>query len=335
MSTQATAPSDTGGRPRLPATAWRRRGPLLSAPGEPAWARTHAALPAVEALDESRVSLYYSPRDDRGRAHVARATVAVAPDGDLRVVAHDPTPVLSPGTLGAFDDSGTTMSCVLDGEQGTLLYYTGWTRGVTVPFYFYVGLAIRPFGRREFARVSPAPLLERNAVDPYLTASPWVLREDGEWRMWYVSCTGWDVHDGRPRHLYHLRYAESPDGVRWRREGRVAIDFADEREYALSRPCVVRDGDRYRMWFAARGTAYRLGYAESTDGLRWERDDGRAGLEPAAQGWDSEMVSYPAVFDRAGRRYLLYNGNGYGRTGIGYAVQETPSERPATPKVGG
>jgi hypothetical protein len=125
---------------------------------------------------------------------------------------------------------------------------------------------------------------------------------------------------GEPRHYYNLRYAESSDGVCWRRHGRVAIDFADGDEYAISRPCVIRDGGRYRMWFAARGDSYRLGYAESTDALNWTRDDARAGLAPAASGWDSEMVAYPALFDRPGIRYLLYNGNDYGRTGIGYAT---------------
>ena len=68
-----------------------------------------------------------------------------------------------------------------------------------------------------------------------------------------------------------------------------------------------------------RGDRYRLGYAESPDGLVWTRHDDRAGLEPAADGWDAEMIAYPIEHAAAGRRVLLYNGNGYGRTGIGLA----------------
>ena len=34
------------------------------------------------------------------------------------------------------------------------------------------------------------------------------------------------------------------------------------------------------------------------------------------------MVEYPYVFDWQGRRYMLYNGNGYGLTGVGLAVLE-------------
>jgi hypothetical protein len=246
----------------------------------------------------------------------------VAADGDdLTVVSHDASPVLRPGPLGTFDESGVTVSCVVGTDTHTLLYYTGWTLGVTVPFYFYGGMAIRQNGPDgAFERVSAGPVLERNAVDPFLTASPWVMHDDGQWRMWYISSPGWIIANGAPRHLYHVRYAESDDGLSWQRTGRVCLDFANPDEYAMGRPCVVKDGSVYRMWFAARGDAYRLAYAESDDGLNWTRDDDKGGLPPSDGDWDADMLTYPVVFDYGDRRYLLYNGNSYGRTGIGYAV---------------
>ncbi len=39
-------------------------------------------------------------------------------------------------------------------------------------------------------------------------------------------------------------------------------------------------------------------------------------------GWDSEMIDYPFDFDHKGHRYMLYNGNGYGKTGFWLAVLE-------------
>ena len=74
------------------------------------------------------------------------------------------------------------------------------------------------------------------------------------------------------------------------------------------------------MWFCSRGEAYRIRYAESTDGLTWSRRDERAGIDVSASGWDAEMIEYPCVFDHSGRRYMLYAGNGFGRTGFGLAV---------------
>ena len=74
------------------------------------------------------------------------------------------------------------------------------------------------------------------------------------------------------------------------------------------------------MWFSYRGETYRIGYAESRDGRHWQRDDARAGIGVSESGWDAESISYAHVFDHAGRRYMLYNGNGYGKTGFGLAV---------------
>jgi hypothetical protein len=295
---------------------WEKQGVLVPGPPPLSWAASHTALPAPRRAGDE-VELYFSSRDTNGRAHIGRARFSRNLEGDP---SYDAEPLLAPGPLGSFDDAGVTSSCVVE-ESGELwLYYSGWTRGASVPFYFYVGCARSADGGTTFERMSQAPVLERSDIDPFLTASPWILVEDGLWRMWYVSGTGWELAGGRPRHRYHIKYAESEDGRSWRRDGRVCIDYRDEREYAIARPCVVRDSDKYRMWYSSRGDAYRLGYAESLDGMVWERLDDRVGLEPSHEGWDSEMVCYPAVYDEGGRRHLLYNGNGYGATGIGYAV---------------
>jgi hypothetical protein len=291
---------------------WRPRGRLLAEP--PPWAASHLALPIAAGGH-----LYFCSRDERGRARPGRVTLQAEGDA-LRSGPHATRPLLDLGALGAFDDAGVTTSCVVHHGPRTHLYYTGWMLGRSVPFYLSAGLAVSEDGGASFTRASPAPILERSAVDPFMTASPWVLCEGGIWRMWYVSCDRWEIVDGEPKHWYHVRYAESEDGVAWRRQGRVAIDFAGPDEYAIARPCVVLDGDRYRMWFSARGDAYRLGYAESVDGLSWDRDDSAVGLEPTPGEFDGEMQAYPCVAELGGRRHLLYNGDGYGRTGIGYAT---------------
>jgi hypothetical protein len=297
---------------------WVKQGVVLEPPRGLEWARSHAALPIPEPLGDGRVAVLFSARDDEGRARIGYSEVVLNGEAETLV---RPDPVLDLGELGRFDDSGVTTSCLVKHDGRRYLYYSGWSRGVSVPFYLFAGCAVSDGG--PFVRVSPAPILERNDVDPYLTASPWVIVDaDGRWRMWYVSGTGWQLEDGRPRHRYHIKYAESYDGVTWRRNGHVCIDYLDDSEYAIARPCVLRDGDCYRMWFCARGDSYRLGYAESTDGLTWSRHDDDVQLEGDGRDWDAEMQAYPAVFDNNGRRHMLYNGNDYGRTGIGHAVLE-------------
>jgi len=78
------------------------------------------------------------------------------------------------------------------------------------------------------------------------------------------------------------------------------------------------------MWYSYKGTetTYRIGYAESGDGISWERMDEKVGIDVSQSGWDSEMIEYSFVFNHKGLKYMLYNGNGYGKNGIGLAVQE-------------
>jgi hypothetical protein len=151
-----------------------------------------------------------------------------------------------------------------------------------------------------------------------------VVHEDGGWRMWYVSGLGWEDVGGTARHRYLVRCAESDDGIAWQTDGRAAVEFADPDEYAMGRPFVVRDDAAYRMWFCARGDAYHLAYAESPDGTTWERRDDALRLDGAPAAWESEMQAYPVLVRAGGRRHLLYNGNGYGRSGIGYATEAAP-----------
>lgn len=299
-------------------TGWRRLGRLGLDTSRAAWAATHAALPVIEPLEADRFAVYLSLRDGEGRARIGRTilTMSDAP----RLDALDPDPVLDLGTLGAFDDSGVTTSCLVRWGSERLLYYTGWSRGVTVPFYLTASVAISTNGG-PFERWSLAPLLERTAVDPFLTASPFVLVGHGRWRMWYVSATEWRDEGSGPRHYYHIRYAESDNGIAWRRDGQVSVDYATADEHAFARPWVMQDEDRYRMWFAVRGDRYRIALADSQDGLTWTRRE-ELGMNAGDADWESEMVEYPCVFDWNGRRYMLYNGNDYGRSGLGLAVLE-------------
>ena len=74
------------------------------------------------------------------------------------------------------------------------------------------------------------------------------------------------------------------------------------------------------MWYSFRGDFYKIGYAESDNGIEWNRQDADAGIDTSDYGWDSEMIEYPYIFECIGNRYMLYNGNGYGKSGIGIAI---------------
>ncbi|HYL72991.1 MAG TPA: hypothetical protein VEU96_02245 [Bryobacteraceae bacterium] len=301
---------------------WIKHGILFQPPAGLTWMATHAAVPCVlETGDLLRV--YFTGRDTANRSRVG--FFDFNPEEPARPVRVSTDAVLSPGSLGSFDDSGAMTSCVLRHQDSVYLYYIGWNLGRTVPFYNSVGLAISRDGGLSFEKASRGPILPRDDTDPYFTASSWVMVENDFWRMWYLSCCRWELDEtGQPKHYYHIKYATSHDGIHWNKTGIVSIDFQSPEEYAISRPCVTKDaGGPYRMWYSYRGKRYRIGYAESADGVRWTRKDQLAGIEPSPSGWDSDMIEYPCVFRHGANTYMLYNGNGFGRTGIGLATLES------------
>jgi len=298
---------------------WRKFGLVFCPSGEQDWMQSHAAVPIAESLGGDIFKIYFSSRDKKNRSFTGYAVIDIARPNHILELSTQP--VLAPGGLGEFDDSGAMATWLTAYQGNKYLYYIGWNLGVTVPFRNSIGLSIST-QNDEFARYSSGPIVDRSMHEPHFCASCCVLPGEDFWRMWYLSCTGWRMRDGKPEHRYHIKYAESLDGINWQREGGVAIDFANDQEYAISRPSVTHDDGLWRMWYSFRGQSYRIGYAESEDGRRWQRLDSQVGIDVSTTGWDSEMIEYPFVFDHKGQRYMLYNGNGYGKTGFGLAVLE-------------
>ena len=295
---------------------WRRHGLLFGPDRARWWQRTHAALPTALALPDGLHRVYFAARDAQQRSHVGWF------DADLaagRVVGACEEPVLAPGPLGHFDDAGVyAASAVRDGDR-VHLYTIGWNVGAPPPmFRAAIGRATSTDGGRTFAKDGRAPLLDRSEHDPWMVSAPYVLREGGRWRMWYLSGQGWDREGGVLRSRYDVKHAESVDGVSWVRDGRTCLGG----ERNVSRAWVLQGPGGYRAWFSADdGAGYRIAAATSVDGLDWLRDDPGDGLEPSGAGWDAAEMAYPCVVPlAAGGLALLYNGGGFGRDGIGLAT---------------
>jgi len=150
---------------------------------------------------------------------------------------------------------------------------------------------------------------------------PWVMFDEGVYKMWYGSTIDWSSENEEMIHV--IKYATSKDGEFWEKHG-LAIPYELGVAQAFSRPTVIKDENGYHMWYSFRsgdGTKYRIGYSHSQDGLSWDRK-ADSGIDVSENGWDSEMICYPFVFEHNDKKYMLYNGNDYGKSGFGLAVME-------------
>ena len=291
---------------------WKKLGLIFKPNSELWWSKTHCMVPTLDHLDDSTYKIYFSGRDDQNISHIGYFIIELNSPKKILDVAIEP--VLYPGERGCFDDNGVTPSCIVKYDNKIYLYYIGWNPGYNVRMHLFGGLAISEDNGKSFQRYSRAPILERTRVNPFLNTAPFVLKEKQIWRMYYVAGTEW-VHMDLPR--YNIQYATSKDGLEWHRSGRVVINYKNDQEMALARPWVIKDKGIYKMWFSFKnnvtnGESYRIGYAESKNGLDWVRMDEKVGITISDEGWDSEMIEYAALVPYRDQLYMFYNGNNYG-----------------------
>lgn len=290
------------------------------------WMRSHAMLP-TPLLMEDVIRVYFTTRE---QSNISRMSFVDLDRKDPTRVVHVPDePILEIGRPGSFDDSGTLTNFAMAREGKIFLYYHGYNRRVVVPWGNAIGLAVSDGGAAPFRRAFEGPIIDRTAQEPYFAVGAWILGEGARFRMWYSSGTDWlDVGTDVLEPLYVIKYGESDDGIRWTRNNVTCIHPATAHE-ANTRATVVKSEAGYSMWFCFRSSedfrdgagAYRIGYAESEDGIVWRRDDENAGIQVGAPGcWDGLMQAYPAVLDVDGKLMMFYNGNGFGAEGFGCAI---------------
>ncbi len=207
-------------------------------------------------------------------------------------------PCISLGEPGAFDDRHVFAPCVAHESGEYRMWYSG-SRAEVAERVFALGLAVSNDGVH-FSRHTNSPVLKfpdntHSILTPSLLRNPdgSVLRESGKLRLWFSSC---DFPSRDPLHTLHE--SSSQDGTSWSDPSRPLL----ENVYA---PSVIREGDRYHMWFTDVGEEpWCFRYAESINGVDWEvREEPVLKLN---QEWEHQRLFYPTVLKRSAKFLMWY-----------------------------
>lgn len=289
----------------------------------------YAQSPQV-LINDDFVRIYFSIRkqSDNGKfiSHIQYVDMDKKFTKVLNVSKHEVIPI---GKLGCYDEHGIFPINVLEHENKIYAYLSGWSRRVSVSVETGIGLAMSHDNGKTFERLGDGPVLTSSLNEPYLVVDGFVKNYNNLFHMWYIYGTGWTQinNETEAERTYKIGHAISKDGIEWKKDSKQIISDSIEYE-CQALPTVIKIEDRYHMYFAYRSTfdfrnnsnnAYRIGYAYSDDLENWKRDDENVGLELSSDGWDSEMMSYPHVFECDKEIYMLYNGNTFGKEGFGIA----------------
>ena len=297
---------------------WKKLGQIIQPNPKYSWMSHYAGPSFVRELD-GKLLVYVSGRDAENISRVGIVEISIDND-ECSIMKIEDKPCLEIGQIGLFDENGASYPWLVEHNNKIFMYYVGWVNGGRSRFQNYTGLAVSDDNGFTFNRIKNTPILDRTDAEPFGSGSCCVFKENDKWIMYYTAFEPWVEKVGNNRPTYNIKKAYSNDGINWERTLEVVVDFKDESEYVIGKPMLIRDPDNYKLWVCCRGESYRVGYAESTDkGITYVRKDEVVGIDVSETGWDSQSIEYAYVFDFKGQRYMIYNGNDFGKTGIGLA----------------
>ena len=306
---------------------WIKKGLIFQTNKQYDWMNSHAQCPTAILL-EDRIRIFFSARLENQQS--LPTFIDVEKDNLQKIIGLNPNPVLERGRKGTFDENGIIPNSVIYKDNNLYLYYSGWSQCKNVPYKNFTGLAVSNDNGLIFQKYSEAPVFTLNEHNPLSATGPYIIEKDNLFYAIYSTGIEWIEINGKMEHTYLLTYATSEDAINWLSFGKIILQ--PEREFmAHCKPTIIYLNNEYHMWFSTRGScnfrqigndSYRIGYAHSKDLINWERDDTKVGIGVSEEGWDSEMICYPHIVKVNNKYIMFYNGNGFGKSGFGFAELE-------------
>ncbi|WP_269623417.1 hypothetical protein [Prochlorococcus marinus] len=288
------------------------------------WCRSSVGPSFFRVVNEHTIEAFITGRDADGISQIGKAIIQQKSNGHLQLLSLDKDPIFTVGETGCFDESGVSYPWIVQNNGKEYLYYVGWVNGGKNRFQNFLGLAIKKLDHHhnsEYLRINKVPILDRTNEEPYGTGSCCVFQEGNQWKMIYTSFLPWKgesfITDSHPHSQpsYNLKIATSDDLINWKRDGTTVLKY-QHGEHIHGKPVLEFSKNDYCLWFSCRGNAYQIGRAVGKSLNRLTRLDN---LTFKSDFWISETQEYAFPLKLGDYKYLFFNGNGYGRTGLGYA----------------
>ncbi|KQW97695.1 hypothetical protein [Flavobacterium sp. Root420] len=297
---------------------WKKLGQIFKVSSSCDEIVSHASNPLAIHLYNDVFRIFYSARNVLNKSSVSFVDIDVI---TLENINNPDEVIFSYGQKESFYSHGVSIgNCYLEKNKHYILFM-GWQLKDGEHWRGDVG-RLELIDKKTLLLNPIDPFMGVDEEDKISLSYPWVMFHEGIYKMWYGSTIDWTSENGEMIHI--IKYATSIDGESWKKHG-IAIPYEIGVAQAFSKPSVLIDDKGYHMWYSYRsgdGTKYKIGYSHSVDGIHWERRHNDVGIDVSKTGWDSEMICYPFVFEHKNNRYMLYNGNEYGKSGFGMAKFE-------------
>lgn len=244
-------------------THWSRTGPLFETGGPNSFDAQWCVLPHVVRMNENRWHLYYTGNAGQGAGLSAFPGMGLATSDDgITWTRSGDTPVLErSGAHGDPDAIGVAGGSVLripesDGLSHWRFYYTGCpTTGTPHALNQQKTICLAESNDGINWTKRGAVMLrdpDRDYEDIGVAGPVVHLESDGSFRMWYSAI-------GTRHGFYSICYAESDDGIHWRRgvepddNLQLSPNGTGWEQQMVEYPTVIREGNHLRMFYCGNG----------------------------------------------------------------------------------
>ena len=307
---------------------WEKKGKIFEANAQYPFMNSHTC-PVNAVVIDDKIRVFFSSRaipDNNGNFISYPCYVDLDKNNPKQILKICEKPILELGKRGMFDEYGIMIYKSIWFEDKLYLYYGGWQRMASKesPYQVLLGLAVSEDKGESFYKISDGPVIGTDIYDPLSIGNIYIVIKNNTWHMFYTTYKRWEYNGVKATPEYNIKLATSKDGIHWNKENKVIIE--ENERGGIATPCVFEHAGKYKMLFGYRKPyvnnlpgGYRIGYAESNDLFNWNRKDEEAGIDISQVGWDSEMICYPDVIKIDNKILMFYCGNGYGKSGFGYA----------------
>lgn len=288
------------------------------------WYKKNSMVPVPYILNDKIIRIFFTMCDNENVGRIGYIDVDIENPG--KILGYSKKPLIDIGPDGTYDDNGVVTSSLFLENNRLYLFYSGYELCVKVPYRIMCGVAVSDDNGQTFVKHSRAALLPAIDDELYNRCAPYVMQgKNGGYQLFYLgdSDKKWvmDVR-GKMVPVYTMKTVWSENLLNYPlHSGEVVMPFLNDDECGITLPNIWKDNGKYKMIYSIRSvkSGYKLGYAESIDGVHFKRMDDRLEFVGGENSdWDNEMMCFGQVLHTKQGTYIFYSGNHYGMGGIGY-----------------
>lgn len=281
------------------------------------WYKKNTMTP-LPTFKGNNIRIYLTMCDELNQGRVGY--IDLNPKSPSEILDYSRNPVFDLGAKGCFDEHGVLPTCLLREEDRLYLHYSAYQKQKEIPYTIFSGLSVSNDEGESFVRIQEVPVLGSIHNEKHQRSAAEVMKQGNIYKLWYTANIGWIDNQGHIVPKYDIKYLESSSQTHWPENPQLSVALEGD-EYGLTMPQVFFEDNIYKMFYSIRSLSkgYRLGYAESKDGIHFERQDYKMDIDVSSSGFDSEMICFGKILKHNDKTYLFYCGNHYGIGGLGYA----------------